>query len=81
MMSEWMRTRCDTGSCIEARCDSANSCIEVRCETGNCVEVSAIGQGAVYLRSSLAPDVMLPVTRDEWDAFVASVKAGDFDTL
>jgi hypothetical protein len=53
-----------------------------RCETGNCVEVSApVNGGAVFLRSSLAPDDMVAVTREEWDAFVVDVKAGRFDSV
>lgn len=70
-MSEgWIRG-CDTGSCVE-----------VRCESGNCVQASApVVDGPVFLRSSLAPDDMLSVTRDEWDAFVLAVKAGEFDAV
>jgi hypothetical protein len=70
-MNDWIKTRCE----------SANSCIEVRCETGNCVEVSAIGRETVALRSTLAPDDVWRVTREEWAAFVEAVKAGQFDAL
>ena len=70
-MSEWVRTYCE----------SANSCIEVRCETGSCVEVSAIGEETVALRSTLALDDVWRITREEWVAFVEAVKAGQFDAL
>jgi hypothetical protein len=52
-----------------------------RCESGNCVEVSAIGEGTVALRSTDLPLDKLRVTRDEWVAFVAAVKAGEFDAI
>ena len=51
------------------------------CESGNCVQVSAIGADEVYLRSSLAVDDILRVTREEWEAFVEAVKAGEFDSI
>lgn len=59
-MTEWVRTRCESGSCVEAR---------------------AIGAGAVALRSSDLPLDKLRITREEWDAFLVAVKAGQFDAV
>lgn len=69
-MGEWITTRCES-----------NSCVEVRCDTGSCVEASAIGEETVALRSNLAPHDQLRITRDEWVAFVAAVKEGQFDAI
>lgn len=55
--------------------------VKAKCETNLCVEAVAIGEGTVAIRSTLAPSDILRVTREEWDAFVAGVKAGDFDTV
>lgn len=47
---------------------------------GACVEVSRLTDGYVALRSSRNPELPPPVfTLDEWRAFVAGVKAGQFD--
>jgi uncharacterized protein DUF397 len=46
-----------------------------------CVEASAVAEHSVFLRSSLAPDDQLHLTRGEWDAFRTAVKAGHFDTV
>lgn len=49
-----------------------------RCDTNACVEVALIGAD-VALRDSKDPDgPVLRFTRQEWDAFVAGVGAGDF---
>jgi len=69
-MTEWIRG-CGTGSCVE-----------VSCESNSCVEASApVSGGTVFVRSSLAPEDMMAVTREEWDVFVAAVKAGQFDAV
>lgn len=67
MTNGWVTARCDTGSCVQARCES-----------GNCVEAEASG-GLVILRSTNDVNVELSITREEWNVFVDSVKAGDFD--
>jgi hypothetical protein len=72
----WVRTRCESNSWVEVAEVGAQ-----RCDTGSCVEAAAVGTGTVAIRSSLAPLDKLRVTREEWTAFVASVKAGDFDTV
>jgi hypothetical protein len=47
---------------------------------GNCVEVSQNLPGAVAVRDSKDPDgPKLAFGPDEWLAFTAGVKAGDFD--
>jgi hypothetical protein len=49
---------------------------------GNCVEAGPLadGSGRVAVRHSRTPDAATIVyTRDEWNAFVAGVKDGEFD--
>jgi hypothetical protein len=47
---------------------------------GNCVEVRALPDGRVEVRNSRIPDVQLPpFTPDEWVAFTAGVRGGEFD--
>jgi len=50
-----------------------------RCTSGNCVEV-AQADGAVLVRNSTSPDEVLSFTVEEWEAFVAGVKEGDFSS-
>jgi len=50
-----------------------------RCAGGNCVEV-ARADGAVLVRNSTSPDKVLSLTVEEWEAFVAGVKEGDFSS-
>jgi hypothetical protein len=48
--------------------------------TGNCVEVAFVEGGDVLVRDSKAPDErVLSFTPAEWDAFLAGVRAGEFD--
>lgn len=50
------------------------------CSGGACVRVVFEGESIVVSDSKLAPDgPELVFTRDEWDAFTASVRAGEFD--
>lgn len=52
------------------------------CPDGNCVEAAAMSDGAVAIRDSKdrnkPPHIF---TAEEWEAFVAGVKDGDFDFL
>jgi hypothetical protein len=51
---------------------------------GNCVEAQARGLpgGQVQLRNSRFPEVQLPpFTGEEWAAFMAGVRAGEFDEI
>lgn len=47
---------------------------------GSCVEVAQTPDGRYAVRAGDAPgtDSVLLFSRDEWDAFVAGVKAGEF---
>jgi len=50
------------------------------CPSGNCVEVAVLPDGAVAVRDSKGrnkPPHMF--TAEEWTAFIAGIKAGDFD--
>ena len=49
-----------------------------RCASATCVEVAKIGDGYL-IRDSKNPDVApLSFTTEEWSAFVAGVRAGEF---
>lgn len=51
------------------------------CADTACVEVAGAG-GFLYLRDGKAPgDRALRFTRAEWEAFLAGMKAGDFDSV
>jgi hypothetical protein len=51
------------------------------CSGGACVEVGRSPEGPVVVRDTKDPErsTSLLFTRDEWTAFVAGVKAGEFD--
>jgi hypothetical protein len=50
------------------------------CEGGACAEVAARGD-VIMLRSSLSPDAIVTLTRDEWRDFLAGAKDGRLDHL
>lgn len=48
-------------------------------DSGTRVEVAFVGD-LVYMRDGLKPEgVVLEFTQDEWEAFVAGAKEGEFD--
>jgi hypothetical protein len=50
------------------------------CTLGNCVEVGRTADGAVLVRDTKdRAQEALAFTDEEWAAFVAGVKAGEFD--
>lgn len=49
------------------------------CNFGNCVEVGRTDDGAVLVRDTKDRTQELAFTDEEWTAFVAGVKAGEFD--
>ena len=50
------------------------------CSFGNCVEVGRSPEGAVLVRDTKdRAQQALAFTDEEWTAFVAGVKAGEFD--
>jgi hypothetical protein len=50
------------------------------CSLGNCVEVGRTSDGDVVVRDSKdRSQEALAFTAEEWTAFVAGVKAGEFD--
>lgn len=61
----------------------ASACIEVSfakssfCESNTCVEVER--GDTVQVRNSANPDVVVSFSREEWAAFVAGMKNGEFD--
>ncbi|MEJ8278880.1 DUF397 domain-containing protein [Pseudonocardia spirodelae] len=51
------------------------------CLDGGCVAVAALADGGVAVASTLDTGATpIAFTRAEWDAFVAGVKAGEFDS-
>jgi Domain of unknown function (DUF397) len=53
------------------------------CDFGNCVEVGQLPGGAVTVRDTKDRERSTPLvfTPDEWTAFVAGVKNGEFDLI
>jgi hypothetical protein len=51
-----------------------------RRESGVGIEVGVVGDVAL-IRSSLDPDCVVTLTRDEWLEFLTAVKDGDFDRI
>lgn len=49
-----------------------------RCEANKCVEVQMLGD-VILVRPSTHPELQIAFTPDEWEAFIAGVKAGEFD--
>lgn len=49
------------------------------CNFGGCVEVGRTPEGAVLVRDTKDRAQQLSFTDEEWTAFVAGVKAGEFD--
>ena len=52
-----------------------------KCANSECVEAARQEDGHILLRDSKNPDMILSYSHDEWDAFLAGVKAGEFDSL
>ncbi len=49
---------------------------------GTCVETASIRAGEILVRNSRDPEgPVLSFTKAEWVAFVAGVKAGEFDAI
>lgn len=68
-----------TGNCVEVSTGWFKS-TRSGAYGDNCVETMAY-QGDILVRDSKDPTgPVLRFTRDEWDAFVAGVKAGEFDS-
>jgi hypothetical protein len=51
-----------------------------RCDGGACIEAAAAGED-VMMRSTVNPDSILHVSREEWRKFLADAKSGVFDGL
>ncbi len=52
---------------------------KAHCADGACAEAAKDGPDSVLLRSTLRPGAVLSFTNDEWSAFLASVRDGDYD--
>ena len=51
------------------------------CVNAGCVEIGTVGGQVLVRDSKLAASPVLTYTRDEWRAFLAGVKAGEFDDV
>lgn len=51
------------------------------CESNTCVEIAAMANSPVFVRSSERPGEITVLTREEWRDFVVAVKKGEFDDL
>ncbi|HEU4420964.1 MAG TPA: DUF397 domain-containing protein [Pilimelia sp.] len=49
-----------------------------RCESSSCVEVASL-DGLAGIRNSTAPETHLVFGPADWSAFLAGVRAGEFD--
>lgn len=50
------------------------------CEGGHCLEVKEAGENLLAIRNSgIWSDQHILARSDEWDAFIAGIKAGEFD--
>lgn len=49
------------------------------CNMGTCVEVAALDDGSIALRDSKVGGSPYVFSSKEWDAFLAGVRAGEFD--
>jgi hypothetical protein len=50
------------------------------CDAGNCVEIAPQGED-VLVRSTMAPDALIRLTRQEWAEFLMAAKEGLLDHL
>lgn len=50
-----------------------------QCDSGSCVEAAVIGADIAVRDSKDPRGAVLRFTKDEWDAFVSGVRAGDFE--
>lgn len=72
----WVRSsKCSGGECVEIGAWIRSSA----CDQGACIEVAQGHEGDIGIRNSQAPADAIWFTRDEWAAFAAGVKAGEFD--
>lgn len=77
----WVRSsRCDTASCVEMAFEELEFVKSTRSGESNfCVEV-ARREPVIYVRDSKDPaGPVLTFGRSDWVAFLAGVRAGDFD--
>lgn len=52
-----------------------------RCDGGACVRVARRGEEVLFGNTTLPGGPVNVYTRDEWEAFLAGVKRGEFDNL
>ena len=77
--TQWTQAQHDQGS-LSGTEASLLSWRSARCSTQSCVEVAELPEGGMAVRDGKLQDgsAVLVFTADEWRAFVAGVKLGDF---
>jgi hypothetical protein len=50
------------------------------CVLGACIEVKKNDDGSVLVRTTGEPNTTITATKEEWDAFIASAKTGQYDS-
>ena len=51
----------------------------LRCEAGSCVEVAFLDEAVAVRDSKVSRGPLLQFPHSEWQAFVAGIRAGEFD--
>ena len=73
-MSTWIKSSfCNVANCVEVRW-----LVSSFCHDGGCAQVKLFGD-MVHLRDTERPHEVVTVSIESWRAFVAGVKAGEFD--
>jgi hypothetical protein len=52
-----------------------------QCEMGQCLEIGTVGEFVMVRNSADPAGTYVTASRDEWRAFVAGVKSGEFDDI
>lgn len=75
-----MQTHDQTDNKYQQNDISLNYIISSKCTGGNCVGVAKLADGSIKIRNT-SDDSGKPITftREEWVAFIAGVKEGEFN--
>lgn len=71
----WVKSsKCEASGCVEVAWAKSS-----KCSDGTCVEVGHDAHGMILVRNNQAPADIVSFTQDEWVAFIAGVRNGEFD--
>lgn len=72
---KWIKSsKCDGGTCVQVGWAQSSFC-----EGGSCAQVNHDADNMIGVRNSRIPGEVVWFDSGEWAAFVAGVKAGEFD--